>query len=142
MRKLINNIKQYEGHFTIGISSIIVSAYVFMHLNYLDDPRVTPKFTKIHDSFSAIDGITDDGWFATILMVVGLTMIFSILLNRKKVINLSFRIISALYATIGASFGIRGLLETHFNITWLFAFLSIALLVLVAKGSGQHFQKH
>lgn len=128
LKKLISKMALHYKCSCIGISSIAVSIYVFFHLNYLDDPRVTPVYLQKPDNFALIDGITDDGWFAALLMTMGLVMLYAILFDNYKVMKNAYSGITAIYVMVGVSFGIRGLLEPHFNITWLFTFLCIALL--------------
>ena len=134
----IARIYSHWNHFFFGIFSVLCGAYILLHQGYLDDPRVTPPpppshFEKITFQFA------DDWWFAALLIVFGTVLLVGVLGESRKFRDWGLVAIAPLYGAMMVAFGVRGLLDFRFNLTWVFIGLAVALLIGTAmRGDHRH----
>ncbi|MCL0312775.1 hypothetical protein M2S00_06610 [Apilactobacillus sp. TMW 2.2459] len=141
MRKIVKNIKKYSGHFYVAVSAMMIGLYIMFHLNYLDDPRVTPP-PPITGAEHAATGFADDWWFGVILIIAALIMFIGINIDNPKLRSIAISVITGCYGAITVAFFIRGVYDYRFNLTWIFSLLALAFIrqVLSTRGGGHHFK--
>lgn len=140
MNKYLNNIKKYSGHFFVAISSLLTGLYIIIHLNYLDDPRVTPP-PPITGAEHAATGFADDWWFGAILIICSIIMFIGINKDVPKLRSIAISVIAACYMAITVAFFIRGVIDYRFNLTWVLSLqglLFIAYILNTSKGGRKN----
>ncbi|WP_225426303.1 hypothetical protein [Apilactobacillus timberlakei] len=137
MKKYLHNINEHYSRFCLGIADLIMGFYISSHMNYLDNPSVTPP-PPIKGAELAATGFADDWWFSLIFICIGVIMVASVLLNVKKLRNLALYINTGLFTTIATSFFIRGVIDSRFNVTWVLSLLVVALTIGIAKGGDDN----
>ncbi|TPR12793.1 hypothetical protein [Apilactobacillus timberlakei] len=133
MKRYLQNINEHYSRFCLGIADLIMGLYISSHMNYLDNPSITPP-PPIRGAELAATGFADDWWFSLIFMSVGIIMLASVILNTKKLSNLALYINTGLFTMISTSFFIRGVIDSRFNVTWVLSLLVVALTIGIAKG--------
>ncbi|TPR16631.1 hypothetical protein DYZ95_07255 [Apilactobacillus timberlakei] len=103
------------------------------HINYLDDPRITPFHNK--DAFSAVAGMTDDWWFNLMVIGLGFALLISVLANKHKSSSLFFMISIFFLILISFAFSIRTI-EQHYNITWLISLILVLIAIHTPREDG------
>ena len=137
LKRFGQHILSYWSYFSYGLFTLIGGLYVFAHLNYLDDPRVTtppPPAMWERDSF----GFADDWWFASLLVFAGIILLIGVLLDKRLFRNVGLIMIAPLYGSLAFAFIVRGFFDFRFNLTWLFACLALVLLFGTAMRGGWH----
>ncbi len=130
--RFTTRIAVYYQHLCFGIASLAAGIYVFFHLNFLDNPEVTPPPPVSHVEHVAF-GFADDWWFALLLVIAGLVLIAGVFFNKKTLRTVGMIMIAPIYGALFVAFAVRGLLDFRFNLEWMFAGLALALLMDTAK---------
>lgn len=137
IRQLGQRILAYWSYFSYGFFTLVGGLYIFDHLNYLDDPRVTvpppPAFWE-RTSF----GFADDWWFAGLFVLAGIVLLIGVAFDKRLFRNVGLILIAPLYGSLAYAFIVRGFFDFRFNLTWVFACLAIALLIGTALRGGWH----
>lgn len=133
MKRLIKLCGRYYSWLCYGISAVMAGSYIFIHTDYLDDPRVTPP--PPHTGWVNLPFI-DDGWFGVILILTGIVLVAGVVLNSRRLRNAGLIMLAPMYGLLATAFILRGLFDFRFNLTWLFALLALALMFGVARERG------
>ncbi|MCL0330684.1 hypothetical protein [Apilactobacillus xinyiensis] len=118
----------------------MIGLYIIFHLNYLDDPRVTPP-PPITGAEHAATGFADDWWFGVILIIAAIVMFVGINIDKPKLRSIAISVTTGCYAAITVAFFIRGVIDYRFNLTWILSLQGlffIAYLLSSSKGGSQH----
>lgn len=135
MNHLVKLSGRYYSWLCYGVSSLIAGLYILLHNNYLDDPRITPPPPPQGWLYSV--QIIDDWWFGGLLVIAGVVLITGVLADSRTLRSAGLIILAPLFGAFAVFFIFRGLFGFHFNLTWLFACLSLALLFGVASRGDQ-----
>ncbi|TPR53141.1 hypothetical protein [Apilactobacillus kunkeei] len=122
-------------YFCIFLFDVLVGFYGLFHLNYLDNPQ----FTLVHHHKEKLDflgGMTDDLWFNTLLITVGIILLLGILSNKRKLSNVAYVISIFMVVLVCTAFSIRGVFETHYNIEWAISFVLILMAIHGPREDG------
>lgn len=133
---MLKMIGKFYGHFWYGIFSVIAGVYILFHNNYLDDPRVTPPPPPSYMEHIAFQ-FADDWWFGIAMIAFGVILVAGVLLNSKRLRDLGLALVALPYGALLVAFGVRGLLDFRFNLTWVFVGLAVVLLIGIA-GRGDY----
>lgn len=120
-------ITRHWNHFFFGIFSLIGGIYVWFHQGYLDDPRVTPPPPPPHLE-QVVFGFADDWWFALWFVGCGLVILYGTMFCRRKLRDWGMVALSPAFGAITLAFSVRGFFDSRFNLTWVFALLTLVLL--------------
>ena len=134
----MERVYHHWNHFFFGLFSVLCGVYVLLHQGYLDDPRVTPPPPPPHFERIAFQ-FADDSWFAFLMIICGLVLLIGVLLESRKCRDWGLIMVAPLYGALFVAFGVRGLLDFCFNLTWVFIGLAVALLIGTAmRGDHRH----
>lgn len=123
----LKQISRHWNHFFFGVASLLGGIYVWLHQGYLDDPRVTPPPPPPHLE-QVIFGFADDWWFALWLIACGLVILYGTAFCHRKLRDWGMVALSPAFGAIAVVFSVRGFFDMRFNLTWIFALLTLALL--------------
>lgn len=137
---MLKTVGEYYAHFCFGVFTLLAGIYVFFHLGYLDDPRVTPPPPPIGFEHEALQ-FADDWWFAGLLVVSGVVLLVGVFWDSRTCRNVGLIMIAPLYGALSVAFMWRGLFDFRFNLTWVFAGLALALLIGTAM-RGDYYHTH
>ncbi|ANK60016.1 hypothetical protein [Loigolactobacillus backii] len=125
-------------HLAYGVFTLIGGIYVFFHLNYLDNPQITPPPPLPHFERLGADFV-DDWWFASLLVLAGFFLLLGVFLGQRKWRDIGVVIAAPLYGAMAFAFAWRGLLDQRFNLTWVSMSLAFVLLICTAmRGDRRH----
>lgn len=132
-----NRVNRHLNHFIFGVGAIIGGLYVWFHQGYLDDPRVTPPPPPPHFE-QVFFGFADDWWFALLLISSGTAILVGILFCRRGLRDWGMVALSPALGSLTVAFMVRDLLDGRFNLTWVFALITFALLIGTLMRGDRH----
>lgn len=134
--KLLKHINWNYNHFCIGVMTMLTGLYIMHHHDYLDSPFST--YPPIRGTEYIATSFADDAWFAMLFVVASILLLAGSMLNIKKLRNGGLYVSAGLYTAVSCAFFIRGVIDNHFNLTWLASALVVLLIFGVAKGGVGH----
>lgn len=74
-----------------------------------------------------------------LMVLCGAVLLLGVLAESRRLRDWGLIMIAPLYGALFVAFGVRGLLDFRFNLTWVFIGLAVALLIGTAmRGDHRH----
>ncbi|MEJ6401048.1 hypothetical protein [Nicoliella lavandulae] len=140
--RVLKNIRYYGETTAIAVVTFLMGLYIRFHVNYLDDPRVTPTPFLPPPDYRELLGFADDWWFATLLIIVSLVLLLGVLLDSIKLIKPTISVLSSIYLVLALEFSARGMLEPHFNISWAGCLIAVIAILNIMFKLGRGGDRH
>lgn len=123
--KSLRRIKYNFFQFSTSVILILGSIYIFNHIGYLDDLRITnpPIMPGLEHSMTSF---VDDTWFGIIVLIAGVVLMLGVVTGYRILADTGLIATLGIMALMAVSFVQRGVLDQYFNLTWLMALLAFA----------------
>lgn len=133
LKKMLQRITHSIYHAVFGIMTSCLGWYILVHHDYLDDPHQTWQPIPDLEKYA---GFADDIWFGTIILIIGLGLLVGVLCNVKWLKRYGMFACAGVYFLLCFAFGIRGLIESYFNLAWVTDVITAIVAIKVASSGN------